>query len=327
MHVYKNPDYYPKINVFEGDDYLKEDTEVVDFSDDLMDKIRRLKRRYRNYLEWTDAMEAYQEYTLGLIEKYGGKKKFEFTYLTGRVKEFIPPCPELRETKENRMYIHEGAVPVEVPEDTRQYSEHMWEPKGVDYWDVDISFKRSMEVPYEVSQGLSKNHFDVSQELDIISRYFNERRAAVTKHRKLTKKQLKRERRRALKRQYTRDITMTDRMKAYYDAKFESEYDKKRTSDPNKAILYKGIMVSPEQAEELEVDAVLRNYGIFLDRKSFSKATGKVIRRVKKNEKKGKKKKKKMNRFMENFSEEYNTFEAFEKEMQSLVSSSLPVNR
>ena len=113
---------------------------------------------------------------------------------------------------------------------------------------------------------------------------------------------------------------MTERLDEHEKAKFVID---DTVYDPDKVISYKGSLITMEQADELELDDQLRKYGIYLNKRYFSKASRKVIRRKEKANKKSKKKKN-LEKFMDNFTDGYSEFQEFERQMSQLVGSGLP---
>ena len=103
MYEYTNPEYYSKVNDY-GDDYHKPEEEVK--KNELELEVRKLKRRYRSFDEWCDAINAYNNYMENLISKYGGKKKFKLYYAIGLIKEYIPYIAN--KSAEVEHYLHIG---------------------------------------------------------------------------------------------------------------------------------------------------------------------------------------------------------------------------
>lgn len=317
MHQYKNQDYYPRVHDF-GDGYHLPDEENVILGKDFLTEVKRLKRRYRSYEDFCAAMEIYQEYSQYLIDKYGGKKKFKLAYATGQVKELVPFKPELRETKVNKKYIHDGAVPVYENENTDEYTQNSFEVDCHDLEDIDISFKIKAKLDYDVEHSLGPSNYDIVRELDIIDQFFAY--GGKNGPRKLSKKTKRDQKREMIRRQYEEYISMSERLNEHEKAKFVID---DTVYDPDKVISYKGSLITMEQADELELDDQLRKYGIYLNKRYFSKASRKVIRRKEKANKKSKKKKN-LEKFMDNFTDGYSEFQEFERQMSQLVGSGLP---
>lgn len=97
--------FNPRIQIFD-DDYnvIEDDIDDDNLGDDqlLLASVKKLRRRYTNYVEYTGAIAVYEEYMSDLVDKYGGLRRFEFAYKLHHVKEFIPNMPRLKMTKRNR---------------------------------------------------------------------------------------------------------------------------------------------------------------------------------------------------------------------------------
>lgn len=312
MYEYKLDKFYPQVHDF-GDGYHDPDEEAVVLDRDLLSRVKKLKRRYRNYNEFCDAMKAYQEYTNYLIDKYGGKKRFRFAYGTGQVTDFIPFKPELRDIKVNKKYIYEEAVPVDITEETDAYSQEMYDINHNNPDKVSIDFKIGAKLDYDVEHSLGKSAFDTVQELNIIESYW-ERHA--NRPRKLSKKTKKEQKRDMLRRQYADYISLTDRLNEREKAMFQIT---EPIEDRDKVIAYKGTMITNEQAVEIEIDDILRGYGIYLNKRNFSKKTRRVVRSKKKKSKKNNK----LNKYLESFSEGISDYNSFEREMSELISTKI----
>lgn len=76
--------------------------------------VKKLRRRYSDYFEWVEAMEIYQSYMEGLIEKYGGMKTIQNIVEDDMDIEFIPAEPKLKRTRRNKRFIRDGVVPSKI---------------------------------------------------------------------------------------------------------------------------------------------------------------------------------------------------------------------
>jgi hypothetical protein len=325
LFEYSKEDYYSKVNDF-GDDYHKAEEELsTGFDKELMTKVRTLKRKYRDFEEFYDAKEVYNQYADYLIEKYGGKKRFKFLYQIGMVKEYIPFCPELRNIKKNRPYIKQG-LPL-VPE-----YEASWGPKVLteEEWEelykVGINFKLgkskySMKLRDEKRIRTSIES-SVADDLNLISSYYSGRIKDPTA---LSHKS---RRRKIMEERYKNNtyVPVAKRYAEYQERHWRYDYDEDRI-DPDAYVFYKDVSLSIEEAQECELYDWLEQHGIKTRKRRLSKAARKVVRKTSTLKIKGKKKKKKKKgknimrtKFMDKFSKSgYNTFGDFAKEMQSLA--------
>jgi hypothetical protein len=108
-YEYSDPGLSSRVNDF-GDEYHLPDDDEANQEKSILKDVKRLKRRYRNFGEYCEAMRLYQNYCNDLIDKYGGKKRFRFALAIGMVKEYIPFKPEIRNDKRNKPYIKGGEI-------------------------------------------------------------------------------------------------------------------------------------------------------------------------------------------------------------------------
>ena len=317
MYEYTNPEYYSKVNDY-GDDYHKPEEEVK--KNELELEVRKLKRRYRSFDEWCDAINAYNNYMENLISKYGGKKKFKLYYAIGLVKEYIPKYkPELRHTKNNRPYIKEGKP-------REQYkTEAFMLPVPIEY----KTFKpvRSIDIikrkgKSKIDQAIVDTYFKnrsmterLTEELDIINNFYRNRdvKSVHLSHKQQRKRMLR-------ERYHHKKVakSFSQRLADYEDKKARGIYVEDQ-EDPTRIVYYKDTSFTAEERDEIEFLDLMESVGIHMKGRVSRKAR-KIIRRSKKSDKKKNKKKKKSS-FMKKFAEgKYSTFADFQQEMLSLNS-------
>ena len=313
-YEYSDPGLSSRVNDF-GDEYHLPDDDEANQEKSILKDVKRLKRRYRNFGEYCEAMRLYQNYCNDLIDKYGGKKRFRFALAIGMVKEYIPFKPEIRNDKRNKPYIKGGEIWL------NDKDEH-----ETSYIESDISPIENPDISLGIDndKGISKllgNNFimrkKISQELDAIDKFYS---GKVKHPTRMTKRAQKRK---ILMKKYTKqsESPITDKLRDY-DERLFMMYDVDE-DDPDKVIMYKDVSINQEQADEIEADSALRNMGINLNRHSLSKKSRKVVRRNDKKKKK-KSKNKTSDKWMKKFTNgEYDTFDEFERNMQELVSNGL----
>lgn len=316
-----HPEFKSQVNDF-GDDYHDEEK----WEDTpLLNKVRALKRKYSDFGEWCRAKEIYTEYGQWLIDKYGGMKRLKFLFQIGMVKDYVPSfCPKLKHNKKNRKYIDDG-MPLETPCD---YDFGLpviptnWKiPKHVK---LAFSFKpikgmNPMKMDLNDSSDVANQ---ISNEIDMINKFYTNR----TKPIKISKKDA---RKRMLREMYHKPKkgSFTAKYKEYLHKKDFHEFDEEES--PDKLVFYKGISLTKEQMDEMQMLDYLESIGLHVGMKHLSKGSRKLIRKKKLKEsggyKDGKKKKhKKSNSYMKKFAEgEYHTFSEFEKDMLQLTGDQL----
>jgi hypothetical protein len=318
MYVYEDHGFDSKVNDF-NDDYHKPELEISVTDSDTLKKVKSLKRRYRDFGEYCDAIIIFEDYMDDLIDAYGGKKRFKNMMLMGMVKEYIPVVPELKKTKFNKRYI-DGKVSrefvdydllrnsvVEIPEDAPL-------PEVVVGVKVHKNKGKLFEDKVTFGGGIKEK---LSADIDTIEQYYKHKVAHPTR---LSKKAQKRR----IKQQKLFDtdyVCLDERIKEYYYKKDAGIYD---DYDPKAIMYYKGSGIAVAEAEELEVYEFLKGLGFNMGKKSLGKKSRKIVRRNERKDKKARKKNKKevklRKKYMAQFGNgEYQTFGDFEKAATDFV--------
>lgn len=90
---------------------VKEETNVEE--DELLTKVKNIRRVYLKYDEYEDAMVLRDDYMERLINKYGGPNLFMMYARAGVVKEWIPPRPSFSKNaneREYNAYLNDGYI-------------------------------------------------------------------------------------------------------------------------------------------------------------------------------------------------------------------------
>lgn len=156
----------------------------------LLRDAKRIRRKYNDFFDWSDAMEVYHEYMDILAEKYGSVKTVKLSAKEGMLDEYVPPKPRLKNTKKNRMLAESGIMPSRQVTDTPdmdtilKYSRIAFpEATGVGLTDEELDKKIPKEyrkVFADISEQLAgqtrrKNMYRASQnaEIDFILDFIN----------------------------------------------------------------------------------------------------------------------------------------------------------
>lgn len=83
----------------------------IDVDDELLMEARRIRRRYKSFEDFYHAQAVFAEYMARLIDEYGGPDTFYMYLESDAVKEFVPPIPRMKNTKQNRRILELG-VPI-----------------------------------------------------------------------------------------------------------------------------------------------------------------------------------------------------------------------
>ena len=332
MYEYTNPNYYSKVNDF-GDNYHKPDSDIdtSGFGKEFMRKLRSLKRKYRDFAEYVEAKEIYNQYAEYLVEKYGGRKQLKFYFQTGLMKEYVPFCPELRYIKKNKKYIK--GTPL-VEEDTGLI---ITEHESLDLDNMPAYYAKFFDNAKKgVGIGkLTEETMDefvrsdlreaINQDLELIDTYYKGR----VKHASYISHKARRRAIMAERYKHNDQKPAKQRYKEYLQDKWNYRYEEEKY-DPDLYVFYKDVSMTAEESRNLEVYDWLHKHGIRVKKSHLSKGARKVVRRTtvfdggkKKKKEKGKKKNKNFmkTKYMQDFrGHRYNTFEDFEKDMLKLVS-------
>ena len=93
--------------------YNMEETTDEFITEDLLNKVKSIKRIYKNFLAYNTAMKIRDKYIDALIDKYGGLDMFNLQLRAGGVTDWIPPVPMYSKNSPDYKYYLEGKF--EVP--------------------------------------------------------------------------------------------------------------------------------------------------------------------------------------------------------------------
>lgn len=309
-HKYTNPKYYSQVNDF-GDDYNKPDDE----NNKLLIAVKKIKRRYRNYLEYGEATTIYYNYMRELIDKYGGKKRFKFLKRLHMIHDYIPTCPVLRKIKQNREFINGNQA---YYTETKLECIHFDTKWKIPTKRVKVTFVNK-PIPSVVINSIKEETLQekINNEIDMISNFYNNKlkptRLSSVEQRKAYLSKLYKSK--------NRDMTVKEKLKEYYRKKDYGIYDDEPSENSIK--IYKGTSLSIEDYNSIRIVEALRSVGFNVDRSSFSNKSRKLVM-DKKKKKKGKKKNKHRDSYMKRFADgKISTFADYERGMSSLLGKDL----
>lgn len=90
-----------------GDDYHKDD---YDPDDDLMNRVRMVRRRYNSTMEYQYAINIVNKYIAMLMIKYGGEQKFIQLLKAEAIDEYLPPIPKMKGGGKNKQLLKNGIL-------------------------------------------------------------------------------------------------------------------------------------------------------------------------------------------------------------------------
>lgn len=300
-----------------GDNYHRHDLEP---SSDLEKACRRIRRRYKRYTDYTEALSLYNEYMCQLAEMHGGWEIFKLKLKGGLVRDFIPPKPRMKSTIRNKMIQKHGIVLSEInfnnfdADDVVDYSDELRD-FDMDVLDIEaVKGDKKLDKVIEESgkfnfnsSNKTKNLKDINN-LDFLEEYF---KSKVVKEKKKEEEQLE-------------NVTLTKLMSPDW-------YKDNDTTEDDEVIFYKGRYLTKESADELQMFENLSELGWnslkLMKNKSGNKRISRILKEEAKHEKKKSKKKKKIKNndsFMDVvIGDNYDSFEQFEEEMLNMNRNSI----
>lgn len=333
------PIYTVYIQDFPDSDYHKTRDEAL--MDDLERRARKLRRRYRNIIEYNDAMETYREYMFALSIKtcgYGKKNHERFLMMLEleQVDAYIPGEPKLKNTRLNRELMKKGEVITrgtgkildndELDEFIKEFVADMGYPdKDAPCTEEPIPIpKKELKMLDKIiptigeSDFLRENKARLS-EIDYLDEYFKARKIMSEKKSK--------------KKKYEEDdedeLTLCD----WYYGRYEFD----EPDDSQTQVWYEGSIVQKDEIESIQILRQMKEYGWNpvkiltgpgVSEKGIKKAKesndgsgdsriANILKKQEKLEKKRKKKKKKNDDFFAKIMSDnkWDDFEDFENEM------------
>lgn len=106
---FPNMIFNPIINTFGdlGKNYWTD----FDESNELIDRAMTLGGKFKDFNEYLDAMDVWNEYMELLADKYGSVEIVEVGAKEGTITEFVPRKPQLKKTKKNKEILKSGIIP------------------------------------------------------------------------------------------------------------------------------------------------------------------------------------------------------------------------
>jgi len=326
--------FEPRIQDF-GDDYHRPDEEVFA---DVDNEVRNLRHKYRKFTDYVYAIRVIERYMAKLAEKYGGKRNLEEAIELGTCREYIPPMPTFRHTKENVALCENGMMLSNIDTDQQDYDLDEETQAAVDAIEGRM-FSQGMEIvesdlvylPFAIDKktmiNMDTETDAITRELEALQNYSvamssSKKKKGKSKHN--IAKEVKR-RRKMLAKAHEPE-TVGDMIRRWNESVYEDPY----LEGSNDMVMYRGIMIRQTELNDMKLDEALTKCG-FKSKDDYSGIRNKNLRKmIKKNNKAEKKRKKKKYDFdsedMDEFIDAYNdsdafgtefgkNFEAFEREM------------
>jgi hypothetical protein len=106
--------FNPVFNEFDDNYYQHSFVE-----DELTRTVKKLRRRYNDFFDWSEAMTIYNEYMEKLVDKYGSMRVIRNSLKINMMDDPVPSRPKLKNNRKNRQFLRSGVIPsrrvVDVP--------------------------------------------------------------------------------------------------------------------------------------------------------------------------------------------------------------------
>ena len=79
--------------------------------DEIISQVKKLRRRYSDFFDWSDAMGIYEEYMESMLDKYGSMRVIKNALDVDMMPDPIPEKPKLKQTRRNKQYMRAGITP------------------------------------------------------------------------------------------------------------------------------------------------------------------------------------------------------------------------
>ena len=113
---------------FYDDHYnTEDDIEDLPIERELYEQVKAIRRIYKNYFAFNDALTLRDKYIDALIEKYGGEEMFGIYAKSGAIKEWLPPMPVYSKSSPDYKYFLEGKFNIPADWDDDKIEEVMAE--------------------------------------------------------------------------------------------------------------------------------------------------------------------------------------------------------
>lgn len=339
----------PKIHDFE-DDYHVPDEILYPDEDKLITNVRR---RYKDYSDYTAAILLVESYMNKLLEKYGGLQNFKAMFSMGFVREYIPPMPTFKRTKRNEVQDKLGISFPKVDKKARSFevepdADRVLHEEGTDVPGYGMSYGFSYRYDQNFYKEKTKDVKVVDDEEAIVkdlellqkySQYEGMQIASSKKRRKSSKNLIK------AAKQRRKELERLRSPKTLPEILDEFVWEEEHGEEESGAVYYKGLILDRDDFIASKLAETWEAAGFSAQGEIDSIRSKKFRKMVKldqngnvrksKKERKKEKKMKDMNSEVskEEFSEfldEYDesdawgtNFKAFEKEMQVLNSDQM----
>jgi len=295
---------------------------VNDFSDqyhrtndapltDLEQKAMKIRRRYKNVIDYIDAVNIYNEYMLQLLKKYKNEKVLKLHLKFKILEEFVPPTPRMKNTKLNKFILKHKILLSpsninNIDDNVINIVQNQKPIKQDEFKAEKIKDKEILDFIKNDLNSFTLKKFRNISDIDYLEEYF------MNKNKSKNKKQQK---------------VKLPSMKSILSGDYYNKY--KDTTEDDEILYYRGQYLNRSTVDELQMYEHFSELGwdgIKLMKKSgSSKRATKLLKEQKKKGKKKNKKNKDVDDFMIKImgDNDYDDFSDFEKDMLNFTSANI----
>lgn len=278
---------------------------------ELEQQAMRIRRRYKDVLEYINAVNIYREYMTQLLNKYGNEKLLRVYLKYKTLEEYIPPVPRMKNTKFNKYILKHQLLlsPIDASDISNDVIDiiNSQQVEDVEMKAEKLKDKELLEFIENELDSYTLKKFRNISDIDYLEEYFMNKN-------KSKKKQEQRK---------------LPPLKEILSGEYYNKY--KDTRENDEIIYYRGQYLKRTSVDELVMFDQMTQLGwdgIKLMKKAgASKRATKLMKEQAKKHKK--KKKKKKNKDVDDFlvkvlgDNNYDDFEDFEKEMLNFTSANI----
>lgn len=312
-----------------GDNYHRLENEP---SSELERRVRNMKRQYRDYHKYQEALMDYNDWMFYLEEKYGGRELLKVRIKSGTMREIVPSKPKIRNNKIFKYYAKHGIAiskvgKMHLDDEFDEFVNTYYSNPNVTVSEMKPDRKNDSIIDEIVDEYVDVFNYSkkqpVTSDINFLDEYFRMKNGKGKK-----KKNKKGKKKNKKKYVYEDDSENLISDLIGLDPKDLEDDVEDTTEEDNITATYGGRYMTRKDAMELELYHQLNEIGWdsykLMKQSGYTNSITKVFKEKKNKEsKKSKKKKKSNNLLIEIMTDgKYDDFDDFAKEMENFSMNS-----
>lgn len=296
-----------------GDRYHKSD---YDPSDELLNAALKIRRIYKKYSDYQEAVAVFNEYFARIVEKYGGPKLFKMAYISGQITDFLPPIPKMKNKRLGKLVNKNMMInSVNFKKTNFDLLDDVIDTMGEDAPPLllartDEKIKGLKKLEKVIARHGSRNNpLRKSKDISVLEAYFARRREEEEKD--MT--------------EVIENITLTQMLSdQFYDI-----LNSLNTKDSDELVSYNGELIPRKQLDTIDLIKKMNEEGwntvkVLKDMDANNTILN-ITKKQRKEEKKARKRKKKAESYMAKLMSDnkFDSFDAFDDAMSSAIDESI----